>query len=346
MGSAVTTSESEQARARRRERERRGFRAQVAAWAIRITVAPLRIVPVPVAFFIGRRFADFLWLFLPSRRRIADENLRTAFGEQLSARDRARIGRESVRRFSMTLVEGVLLPGWIRTGRLERVAEAGAGNAEAFARQQRGEPIIFFSGHFGPWEVSARQLVRLGWRIGLPYRSTKNEVLQDWIVRTRAIAGPEQFPRKGALRPLMRLLKEGAAVTMFLDQNERGGLFVDFFGRPAATVTTVGVLAERTGAAVYLQVPRRVVPGQKYRVDFEGPLTIPDGGTTEERIHAWTQLATARIEARIRENPAEWLWIHRRWRSRPLASTPSEPAGTMPSGSTKRHSPSRQEETE
>lgn len=315
--------ESAEARARRKAREKRGPLAHVSAWAIRLAVAPLRWLPVPLALWIARRLGDLAWAVAPARRRIADENLRIAFGTRYSPRDRARIGRESLRRFAMTIVEGVLLPGWIASGRLERVCDETAGATEAFERHRRGEPIIFFAGHHGAWEVGARHMVRRGMRVGLPYRSTKNEVLQDWIVRTRAIAGPEQFPRKGALRPLLRLLAEGAAVTMFLDQNERDGIFVDFFGRPAATVSTVGLLAERTGAAVYFQGVRRYAPGKSYRLICDGPLSIPEGGTPQERILAWTQLATDRLEAQIRESPADWLWIHRRWRTRPEGSTGS-----------------------
>jgi len=311
--------ESAEERARRKARESRGPLAHASAWAIRIAVSPLRWIPAPAALWIARRFGEIVWALAPERRRIADANLRLAFGERYGARDRARIGRESLRRFAMTIVEGVLLPGWIARSRLARVCGELPGTAEAFDRHRRGRAIIFFTGHLGAWEVGARHLVRRGWRIGLPYRGTKNDVLQDWIVRTRAIAGPEQFPRKGALRPLLRFLREGAAVTMFLDQNERDGIFVDFFGHPAATVPTVGLLAERTGAEVWFQVARRLVPGRLYRLHCDGPLEIPAGGSEEERIRAWTQAASRRIEAEIRERPADWLWIHRRWRTRPGA---------------------------
>ncbi len=312
--------EEESARERRRARQRRGPLAHVASWLIRGAFVPFRLVPPALALFFARRLGDFFWWILPSRRKIANENLLRAFGDLYSPKERARIGRESVQRFAMTIVEGTLLPGWIRSGHLAEIVREGPGVAEAFERHRRGEPIIFFAGHIGPWEVIVRHFKRRGWRIGVPYRSTKNEVLQDWIVRTRAIEGPEQFPRRGALRPMVRLLRDGAAVTMFLDQNERNGIFVDFFGHPAGTVPTVGVLAERCQGAVYFQRLRRLTPGKQYTVDFEGPLTIAPGGTPDERIHAWTRAATARIEGAIREKPSDWLWIHRRWRTRPPVS--------------------------
>jgi KDO2-lipid IV(A) lauroyltransferase len=338
--------ESDAARARRRARIRRGWPAHLATWAIRLGVLPLLALPAPISLWVGRRFGELVWHLAPARRRIARENLRIAFGEGLSARERDRIGRESVRRFAMTLVEGLLLPRWIRTGRLEGLVRETPGFAAATARHEAGGAIIFFSGHFGAWEVGARHLVRRGWRLGVPYRSTKNEVLQEWIVRTRAIAGPEQFHRRGALRAMMRLLRDGAAVGMFIDQHERSGILVDFFGRPAATVPTVGLLAERTGAEVWFQMARRVIPGRAYDFVLDGPFAIPAGGSEEDRIRAWTQVATAHVEARVREDPADWLWIHRRWRptaaerdavplsatsgAAPAASTAAEAIDTMP----------------
>ncbi len=309
--------DSHQVRRHRRRSRRRGLVAHLSTLCIRVILTPLVIVPPGIALFCARRFGDLIWWLLPQRRRIADRNLRTAFGDRFSRRERAKIGRRSVENFAMTIIEGVLLPGWIRSGKLAHLVSEGPGVSRVLPIHLRGEPIIFFAGHIGAWEVGVRHLVRRGWRIGVPYRSTKNEVLQDWIVRNRAIAGPEQFHRKGALRALVRLLREGAAVTMFLDQNERHGEFVDFFGVPAATVSTVGLLAERIGAPVYMQIVRRIQPGSKYRIEFEGPLSIDSGGSHEERIRSWTQAATRRIEEKIREKPEDWLWIHDRWRTRP-----------------------------
>lgn len=329
----ATGSSGRDARERRKRRERRGIVAHLSAWLIRLIAIPFRVLPVPIACFAARRFADVLWTLAGSRRRVADENLRIAFGERLSDVDRRRIARESVRRFAMTLLEGLRLPGWIRTGRIDRMTTDGPVYDEALEAHRAGRPIIFFTGHMGSWEVGIRRLVRGGWRIGVPVRPTKNEVLQDWIERNRAIEGPEQFRRKGAARPLLRILRSGGAVTMFLDQNERNGIFVDFFGRKASTIPTVGVLAERTGALVYFQVARRVVPGRRYDIRFDGPLTIPDGGTTEERIAAWTQAATARLESAVRENPADWFWVHRRWRTRPPEERGAAPVdGSSPAG--------------
>ena len=307
------------ARARKRARQRRGRTARLSAAGLVLFLSLFRLLPISWALFFARRLGALAWWLLPSRRAIADENLKIAFGDRYTARERRRIGRRSIERFAMTIIEGVLLPDWIRTGRLRGLVREGPGVAGAWERQQRGEPLLFFTGHFGAWEVGVRHLVRKGWRIAVPYRSTKNEFLQDWIVANRGIAGPEQFHRKGALRAMVRVLRSGGAVTMFLDQNERNGIFVDFFGRPAATVPTVGALADRCDAAVYLQVVRRITPGKDYTIDFEGPLEIPEGGTPEERVAAWTQLATRRIELRIRELPEDWLWIHRRWRTQPPA---------------------------
>ena len=309
--------DSHRGRRRRRRSRRRGVFAHLSTLFIRLSLTPLLIAPPGFALFCARRLGDLIWWLLPQRRRIADRNLRRAFGDRFSRRERSKIGRRSVENFAMTIVEGVLLPGWTRSGRLTRLVSEGPGVSKVLPIHLRGDPIVFFAGHLGAWEVGVRHLVRVGWRIGVPYRSTKNEVLQDWIVRNRAIEGPEQFHRKGALRSLVRLLREGAAVTMFLDQNERHGEFVDFFGIPAATVSTLGLLAERIGAPVYLQIVRRIQPGSKYRIEFEGPLSIDSGGSHEERVHAWTQAATRRIEEKIREKPDDWLWIHDRWRTRP-----------------------------
>jgi KDO2-lipid IV(A) lauroyltransferase len=312
-----TVNRAEERARRRRRRRRRGPRARVESLLVRACFLPLLLLPPRAALWMARRLGDLTWLLLPSRRRIAIDNLTRAFGDRYDPRERARIGRESVGRFAMTVVEGVLLPRWIASGRLVGLVRDGVGVARVRELHDRREPVIFFAGHIGAWEVGVRHLVREGWRIGVPYRSTRNEVLQDWIVRNRAIAGPEQFPRSGALRPMVRRLARGDAVTMFIDQNERHGIFVDFFGVPAATVGTVGVLAERFGAEVHFQWVRRLEPGRRYSIEFHGPVTIPAGGDPEERVRAWTAAATARIERAVREDPADYLWIHDRWRTRP-----------------------------
>jgi len=150
--------------------------------------------------------------------------------------------------------------------------------------------------------------------------------LDERLTRFRALGGNTVVSKRRALAAILRALRSGQGVAILIDQNvqEQDGIFVDFFGRPAATTTVAAALALKTGCAL---VPTRTVlrPDGGCRVIYERPVEGPAGADRTRAIAALTQSLTTVIEGWIREFPEQWLWIHRRWKTQPpgLAASPA-----------------------
>lgn len=179
-----------------------------------------------------------------------------------------------------------------------------------------------FSAHFGNWELAALRQALAGVPLDLVARPLDNPWLDDAFNRWREAAGNRVLAKHGALRSVVRSLREGRPVAILVDQDIRGTpqVFVPFFGKPAATTSTMGELAVRTGAAVVpvVSFPR---PDGGYRIVYQPEIEIPSAGTHEERAYAVTERATAIVEGWVREDPASWLWLHKRWKTRPPGET-------------------------
>jgi KDO2-lipid IV(A) lauroyltransferase len=111
-------------------------------------------------------------------------------------------------------------------------------------------------------------------------------------------------------------LSEGTSLALLIDQNDRDGVFVPFLGREAATTPAIGVLTRRYKVPVIYLQARRIVAGKRYSLRCE-EARLPWGDDIRSHVQEVTQLATARIESMVRETPADWLWMHQRWKVRP-----------------------------
>ena len=165
-------------------------------------------------------------------------------------------------------------------------------------------------------------LVRFAERIALPgsdgvARPIDEPALDTRLVAFRTSFGNSVVYKRHALARLMRSLRAGRAVAMLIDQNvkEGDGIFVDFLGRPAATTTVAAALALKTGCAL---LPCRTVLGRgRYRIAYEAPLFADPEAPRVVETERLTRALTGRIEAWVREVPEQWLWIHKRWKTRP-----------------------------
>ena len=134
----------------------------------------------------------------------------------------------------------------------------------------------------------------------------------------RGEGGQNIVMKHGAVRGLLRVLRKGGVAAIQVDQDARGhGVFVPYFGAPASTVPTPAQLAFRTGAAIIPAFSLRTGPGFRYRLWFEEPIVADkDADGDEETIRIMTEL-NRRLEMAVRQDPAQWLWLHRRWKSTP-----------------------------
>jgi Kdo2-lipid IVA lauroyltransferase/acyltransferase len=167
-------------------------------------------------------------------------------------------------------------------------------------------------------------------------RPLDNLALDARLNAFRARSGNIVISKRRALPDILRLLRQGRGVAMLVDQNvqEADGIFVEFFGRPAATTTAAAALAVKTGCAL-LPCYCEAKPDGRYRLVYEPPLEWTTSGSRQEDIARLTQALTTAIEGWVRERPEQWLWIHRRWKTQPrppqaepTAAVPAETAST------------------
>jgi KDO2-lipid IV(A) lauroyltransferase len=183
---------------------------------------------------------------------------------------------------------------------------------------RRGKGVIFLTGHFGAWELSSFAHSIYGYPMKFVVREIDNPRVEQLISSYRTRGGNMPVRRRNASRDILKALRNNETVGILMDQNTiRDGIFANFFGIPAATTAAVATFALRTGAAV--------IPGfliwdetlRKHRLRFDPPLELIQSGDRAHDILENTRMFNQVLEHYVRQNPDQWLWIHRRWKTRP-----------------------------
>lgn len=257
-------------------------------------------------------------------RRVALGNLAACFPGR-SASERRAIARGTFRHFGRLLLELLrfsALPARTRAALVE--IEGAERVRHAYAK---GKGVLFFTGHFGFWELHAVQHGAAFEPIGMLARALDNPRLNALLEEIRGATGNHCIYRQGAVRRVLKALAGGHGVAMLIDQHMHSpdAIWVNFFGRPAATTSTLAALALRTGAPV-VPVFALPLPGGRFRFVYE-PAVEPPAGDGPEAIHEFTQRCTDVLEMYVRRQPDLWLWMHRRWRDAPAP----EARGIFPS---------------
>ena len=255
-------------------------------------------LPLRLSSGIAVGLAWLWWWVVPVRKRLAVQNFERAFPDR-------RAGpalRQSV--YSM-------IHGYIEFAREHRrpTARYRFSDFESLReRVQDGKGALVLTGHGGAWELLGRACsVELGLPITLIVRQPTSPGTKAWIEGLRCSAGLELLPPEGSFFAACRAIRQGRVVVCLLDQRHNGGLNVPFFGRPAKTSKGLALLAYRTGAPVYGAWAFREGFGQHHFV-LHPPIAL-SGCVAED-----TASFAAFTEARIRECPTNWLWLHARWR--------------------------------
>ena len=199
--------------------------------------------------------------------------------------------------------------GWIRTEGLEHYLEA----------QKRGKGVLVLTGHLGAWELSSFYHSLMGYPMGMVIRRLDNRLLDEFVNGIRCMHGNRVLHKDDFARGLLKAMHAGDTVGILMDTNMTPpqGVFVDFFGRKACTGSGLARVALKTGAAV---LPGFMLwePGEsRYVLHFGRELKFARTGDAEADIMAATQQCNDVLEAWIRRYSDQWLWIHRRWKTRP-----------------------------
>ena len=277
--------------------------------------------PEGLAYWAARRAGDLLHMVDGRHRRIGRDNVRARLRDERGRPlDEARV-RAVVRGVFRHLVsigaEMVRLRRPLeRRGIEDVVALEGTEHLRAALAAGRGAIVV--SGHLGNWEVMGAAGLGVGVYPVSVYRPLDNPLLDAWVRSLRGMEGADVVEKKGAMRGMLRALREGRVVAILVDQDPRShGIFVPFFGVPASTIPSPAELALRTGAAIIPGFALRNGPGFRYRTWFEPPVVARADADHDSEVRRVTALLNERLEAAIRRAPEQWLWLHRRWKTRP-----------------------------
>lgn len=279
-------------------------------------VAFFRALGLDAASAVGGFLGRTIFYHTPLTRR-ARENLKHAFPEKSDA-ERERIVRDMWDNLGRVAAEYAHLDKMSILGRAARIVEecgyGGSATPMVTAAAGSGKGVIFFSGHFANWEVMPFIAVQLGLEGGEVYRPPNNPYIDRWLVDQRSRHGPKEQIAKGprGTRRIFSLLRRGQTICLLADQKTNEGVPATFFGREAMTTPAPAALALKLGSVL---VPARLerVRGANFRYRFYSPLVATPTGDHPNDVLQLTQRITDAIEAMVREQPSQWLWIHRRW---------------------------------
>jgi KDO2-lipid IV(A) lauroyltransferase len=271
----------------------------------------VRIMPDPLVRAAGTLLGRAVYTFDRAHRRIAHRNLARAFPTR-SEQERKAIARAAFGHFGRLLVELLKFGTLSEAAMLERVEFDGEDRARGAYAQGRG--VLFFTGHFGFWELHALVHALTLEPFSVIARPLDNPYLNNLLERIRHRTGNPVIYRQGMIRPVMRTLQAGHGIAVLIDQHiqTRDAVYVDFFERPAATTSAIAALALRTGAPVVPCFALPLAPG-RYRMVYEHPIE-PPSADSPDAIQEFTQRCTDVLEMYVRRHPELWLWMHRRWR--------------------------------
>jgi KDO2-lipid IV(A) lauroyltransferase len=305
--------------ARRQTSDVRRRLEYVAAWSL---LKGLGLLPRRAALAVGRAIGLAFYRLAGGLARTGRRNLEIAFPETPQG-ERERVLRSAFENLGRQLGEFSQIPKLRTPEDARRVMRFE--NEEVPRRAlAEGRGMLFLTGHLGAWEMSAFCYRLAGAPpINFLVRRIDNPRVEALADRYRRSCGNRTIDKKEAARPVLAALRRGEMVGILADLNtlESESVFVDFFGLAASTTPSVAVFALRSEAPVVLGYTWWDETEERYVLTFEGPIEIARTGSKEEDVRESTARFTAAIERVVRRRPDQWLWIHKRWKTRP----PGEP---------------------
>ena len=290
-------------------------------WPVALLVCLVGALPRPLAHGIGILIAKLMYVVHPRLRRVGRRNLALAFPQKTPA-ERREILRGLYVSLGRLLGEFCLFPTYTRENASEIAVYQGIENFEA--AEQRDKGVLLLTGHFGGWEVGSFFHSLCGHPMQIVVRPLDNRPLDALVTRYRGLHGNTIIGKQEFARGLMAAMRHNATVGILMDTNMTPpqGVFVDFFGLPACTASGMARVALHTGATVVPAFTIWDAVLRKYRVEFDRPVDLMRTGNDEADAVANTARFTAIIEEYVRRYPDQWLWVHRRWKTRPPGEPP------------------------
>jgi KDO2-lipid IV(A) lauroyltransferase len=284
----------------------------------RIILFPIQMLSLKGVCFLSRFLGSVFYHASPSRRKIARINLDIAFGDTKTTEEKNRITQQSM--FYMVMIALQCL--WATRNTEQRVFQLFPSDPEGIEHLdqalKRGKGVFFLMAHYGNWEMLG---VYMGYKdfskVSAIARKLDNPYLESFTTRLRTISGGGVIHKDGSLLKVVRATKKNSCVGVMMDQNGgRGGLFVDFFSKKAATHGSLALLSYSTGAPVLPLIPYPTDNGTYQAIIFP-ELKLKKTDDKDADIPRWTEEYQKVLEKIIQDRPEPWMWFHRRWKTRP-----------------------------
>lgn len=282
------------------------MRERLEALAYDVVTGLMRLLPFRVVSAIGGFIVKIIGP-LTSKRHIAETGLRTAFPEKTEAEIR-RLMKGQWENLGRTFAEFPL------THRLRPFDDNSRIKILGLEHFETNQPAIIVTGHFANWEVMATVLTQSEHTVRITYRKINNAFIDARVKKQREAYGTKYLIKKSTHvggRELFEALQSGESVALLNDQKFNTGLEVPFFGQPAMTAQGAVRLALKTNRPLLPMAVKR--DKSKFTVTFYPPIALEKTGDREADVLAGVRQVTGFIEDRVRNNPAQWFWVHRRW---------------------------------
>jgi len=283
-----------------------------------LVVRCFQCLPEAIAIRLGLVLGWALRYVFRHRLATVRNQVEVALGPEFSGAEREKLIRGIYRHLGLLLVELLRLPRVQPDRLLEKVVFHGEEHLQAALAEGRG--VLFLCGHVGNWELIPIGLVAKGYRIGLLVKELKTAAGELFLQMLRHDNGVFTIGRRGSARQILKALKDNCMLGFVLDQNmtEDEGVFVDFFGQPACTMKGLAVLAEHSGAAVLPACTYRDADRRRHHFVISPPVEMefPHDDKEANVLHNTARFSLI-LEETIRRNPDQWIWVHKRWKTRP-----------------------------
>ncbi len=277
---------------------------------IRVICAILTILPLNFSYVLARGLGNIVFHVLRYRRQVAMNNLHIAFGREMDDAQLAEIGAESYRQIAMTFIELLIAPKLYK--QIQHILDP-----KHFSMiqglLQEGKGLVTVSGHLGNWELQgAAAATAMTEPFTVAAVQQSNPYIDRFITERRNKMGMHVAGSKTAMKLLLVALKNKQAIGLVADQNAgMDAVFVDFFGKTAATHPGPAQLALKFGAPMVVGAAIRIGPGKFKTVAKQVEIK------TDDTVESLTQRHIKILEGFIRQHPEQYFWLHRRWKTRP-----------------------------
>jgi Kdo2-lipid IVA lauroyltransferase/acyltransferase len=289
---------------------------------LRVTSMAMHWFPVNTNLRTARLIGTVWYYFDRKHRARAIANLHRSF-PHFTEPQCDRIAKKALQNMFMLGVEVLHTTRLVRIDTWRKYVELDNFKAPLELLMTRNQGAIMLTGHYGNWEILGYVLATLGFESTAVARPLDNPYLNEWVFGVRKRQGQKIVGKKGMTAEISQLLAEGGVIGFVADQNAGSkGIFVDFFGRKASTYKSIGLLAMQYDVPVVIGYARRIDGKFRFVLGTQDIIWPKDWKDQSDPLRYITQRYTKAIEQFVSDDPSQYLWAHRRWKTRPKGEQP------------------------